>query len=63
MKTATTFFFDNIIFWVSDVDVAVKDIKVINAETGDIYDLRGRKVEGALRKGVYIQNGRKIMVK
>ena len=63
VTTATTFFFDNIIFWVSDVDVAVKDIKVINAETGDIYDLRGRKVEGALRKGVYIQNGRKIMVK
>ena len=63
VKTATTFFFDNIIFWVSDVDVAVKDIKVINAETGDIYDLRGRKVEGALRKGVYIQNGKKVLVK
>ena len=62
VKTATTFFFDNIIFWVTDVD-GVKDVKVINAESGDIYDLRGRKVEGALRKGVYIQNGRKIMVK
>ena len=62
VKTATAFHFDNIIFWVTDVD-GVKDVKVVNAETGDIYDLRGRKVEGALRKGVYIQNGRKIMVK
>ena len=30
---------------------------------GAIYDLRGQKVDGTLRKGIYIQNGKKIMVK
>ena len=41
------------------------DIKVIDnlrLESGDVYDLQGRKVS-VLRKGIYIQNGRKILKK
>ena len=41
------------------------DIKVVDnvqLETGDVYDLQGRKVS-VLRKGIYIQNGKKILRK
>jgi hypothetical protein len=30
---------------------------------GDIYDLSGRKLMTLPRKGVYIQNGKKVLVK
>ena len=39
----------------------VKEIKEVN--DGDFYDLNGRKVNQPKRKGVYIQNGRKVIVK
>ena len=65
-KVATEFIFDNVKFEV-EKSVWETGIRTVNATVkaadGAIYDLRGRKVEGALRKGVYIQNGRKIMVK
>jgi hypothetical protein len=31
--------------------------------TGDLYDLNGRKVLNPTRKGIYIQNGKKVVVK
>ena len=34
----------------------------LNAEDGDIYNLRGQKVNNTL-KGVYIQNGKKVVIK
>ena len=39
----------------------VKEVK--EANDGDFYDLNGRKVNQPKRKGVYIQNGRKVIVK
>lgn len=42
---------------------AIKDIRVLDAENGDIFDLSGRKVTGKAKAGVYIQNGKKIVVK
>jgi hypothetical protein len=30
---------------------------------GSIYDLSGRKVQGKPQKGVYIQNGKKVVIK
>ena len=64
VKTATTFHFDNIIFWVSDFDTSVKEIKAVNADKqGVIYNLRGQKMNGALQKGIYIQDGKKFVVK
>ena len=62
VETATTFHFDNIVFWVSDVDVSVKDVKGTNTGSGAIYDLQGRRV-ATPAKGLYIVNGKKIMVK
>lgn len=64
VKTATIFHFDNIIFWVSDFDTSVKEIKAVNADKqGVIYNLRGQKMNGALQKGIYIQDGKKFVVK
>jgi hypothetical protein len=63
VKTATTFYFDNIIFWVTDVDTSVKEIKYINTDEKDIYNLRGQKMNGALQKGIYIKNGKKVVIK
>lgn len=62
VETATTFHFDNIVFWVSDVDVSVKDVKGPDTDSGAIYDLQGRRV-ATPTKGLYIVNGKKIMVK
>lgn len=62
VEKATTFHFDNIVFWVSDVDVSVKDVKGTNTGSGAIYDLQGRRV-ATPAKGLYIVNGKKIMVK
>ena len=63
VKTATTFHFDNIIFWIQTPDMVGIENVTLKVNDGAVYDLRGRKVEGALRKGIYIQNGKKIMMK
>lgn len=43
--------------------VAINGLKADKA-AGDIYDLRGRKVDtNSLRKGIYIRDGRKIVIK
>lgn len=36
---------------------------LINKKTMAVYDLQGRKVNGQIRKGLYIMNGRKYLVK
>ena len=42
---------------------AINGLKADKA-AGDIYDLRGRKVDmNTLRKGVYIRNGKKVVIK
>jgi hypothetical protein len=33
------------------------------SETDACYDLNGRRIKGVPQKGVYIQNGRKVVVK
>ena len=62
VKTATTFYFDNIVFWVSDVDTGVKEIKALATDRQEIYNLSGQKVNNPT-KGLYIINGKKVMVK
>ena len=43
--------------------VAINGLKADGVE-GDVYDLRGRKVDtNSLRKGIYIRDGRKIVIK
>ena len=66
-KVATEFIFDNVKFEIEKSvyeTVGIKSVSnVLKFNDGAVYDLSGRKVEGTLRKGVYIQNGKKIMVK
>jgi len=62
VKTATTFYFDNIVFWVSDVDTGVKEIKALATDRQEIYNLSGQKVNNPT-KGLYIINGKKVLVK
>ena len=51
-------------FRVEEVEVAtaIEDVKVENVEQV-IYDLTGRKVNAITAKGVYIVNGKKVLVK
>ena len=62
VKTATTFYFDNIVFWVSDVTVGVKEVNVLNDNKRDAYNLNGQKVMKT-QKGLYIINGKKVVIK
>lgn len=44
----------------------VSEERIVNSEkfdTAPVYDLQGRKVEGDLKPGVYIRNGRKVIIK
>ena len=41
---------------------SINGTEVFNNQTGDIYDLSGRKVLNA-QKGIYIQNGKKVVIK
>ena len=61
---------DNNIHWLSFKNVKfekvpVTDIHSINAkaDNDNIYNLRGQKVENTLKKGLYIINGKKVVVK
>ena len=41
----------------------ISDVKREAITTNRIYDLQGRRVDGAVRKGVYIINGKKVFIK
>jgi arabinan endo-1,5-alpha-L-arabinosidase len=41
----------------------IADVKIDNTTNGAIYDLSGRRVNTPQRKGIYIQNGKKILVR
>lgn len=42
---------------------SIQNINALKAEYGDIYDISGRKVHNKNLKGIYIQNGKKVVVK
>ena len=44
----------------SFLSTGIQVIDNLRLETGDVYDLQGRRVS-VLRKGIYIQNGKKIL--
>jgi hypothetical protein len=52
-----TIVFDNEATGVNDVRSKMEDVR------GDIYDLQGRKVQKPSKKGLYINNGHKVVVK
>ena len=47
---------------VNDVATAIDAVELLGNQDGDIYDLSGRKVNHA-QKGIYIQNGKKVVIK
>ena len=49
-------------FSLSDMETGISQVYGSAANNGVIYDLQGRRVERAVR-GLYIMNGRKVMVK
>ena len=52
-------FFDEI----GNLETSIGAVELNNAINGNLYDLSGRKVEGKAKAGVYIQNGKKVVVK
>lgn len=52
----------NIIYQYDDA-TSVQSIKELPIDDTPIYDLQGRRVMGTPRKGLYIQNGKKVIVK
>ena len=54
----------NAIFFEEDGTItSINAVELQNEINGNLYDLSGRKVEGKAKAGVYIQNGKKVVVK
>ena len=45
-----------------DSKTAIQAVETVG-EDGEIYDLSGRRVVGQPRKGIYVKNGKKIVIK
>ena len=58
---------DGVTVWAYQTEAAnPSGINIISADdhtSGVIYDLHGRRVNTPQRKGIYIQNGKKILVR
>ena len=46
-----------------NVETSIDAVELMNTLNGDFYDLSGRKIEGKTKAGVYIKNGKKVVVK
>ena len=56
-------FFTNIVEKKMDNQTGIQVPTSSNDDTGLTYDLQGRRVQGTSMKGVYIQNGKKVVVR
>ena len=51
-------------YGIADDTTAIEGVApAMTEETGDVYDLSGRRVVGQPQKGIYVRNGRKFIVK
>ena len=50
---------------INDALAGVRSLEtgVRSQESGAVYDLQGRRVTNSLRRGIYIRNGKKFVVK
>ena len=51
------------VYILGDWEMGVEKVEKSITTSSDIYDLEGRRLNGTPRKGVYIQNGKKRVVK
>ncbi len=57
---------DGVTLWAYQTEASstgIADVKVDNVTNDAIYDLQGRRVSNPLRKGIYIRNGKKYLVR
>jgi hypothetical protein len=55
---------DSVLFEGKGFETAIHTVKSPDQSTiGTLYDLSGRRVQGTLKKGVYIRDGKKVMIK
>jgi hypothetical protein len=57
------YYFDNISWKIIREENGIETVETVNVEVEGIYNLRGQKVDKPTKKGVYIINGRKVVVK
>ena len=60
-----TFFFDNIKFCVEKAfyETGIFEVPAVEKTVNAIYNLRGQKVDKPTKGGIYIINGKKVVVK
>ena len=57
---------DGVTLWAYQTEASstgIADVKIDNVTNDAIYDLQGRRVSNPLRKGIYIRNGKKFIVR
>lgn len=57
---------DGVTLWAYQTEASstgIADVKIDNVTNDAIYDLLGRRVSNPLRKGIYIRNGKKFIVR
>ena len=55
---------DNLKQWIDGVDDFITGVDDIDVnDNADIYDLQGRKLDKITQPGIYIKNGRKVLIK
>ena len=57
------YYFDNISWKLITVEDGIETVKTLVVESNAIYNLRGQKVETPQKGGIYIINGKKVVVK
>ena len=62
-STANRFFLDEVKLQLVEGTNAIESIASQSSVHDDIYDLSGRRIVGKPRKGLYIVNGRKVLMK
>ena len=56
-------FYQNIVMTKNDGETAIENIVVENAVVEGIFDMQGRKIDAITTPGLYIVNGKKVLVK
>jgi hypothetical protein len=61
-KTATTYYFDNIVVWIQESPSSINDIIIESERTSSVYTLSGQRLKKP-HKGINIIDGKKVVVR